>query len=128
MNDEVYKARSNYFLVKNKRAFKKFVQSVEGLSCKERHDGAMVLFSEERGWRSLYDKDGNPLDDLPDRVAAHLRDGEVAIFLEICAEGMNILFGKAVAVNSKGECVSVSLGDIYTLAKQLGTNFSLAED
>lgn len=63
---------------------------------------------------------------IEELVSAHLIDGDVAVFMEAGAEKMSFVGGVAVAVNSKGEVVSVGLSDIYDKAAGLGENITYA--
>lgn len=58
---------------------------------------------------------------LPELVAAHLVDGDVAVFMEVGFEKMRFLVGQAVAINAAGEHRTVSLDDIYASARDLGS-------
>jgi hypothetical protein len=60
-------------------------------------------------------------------VAAHPREGSVAVFFEVGAEGLRYLTGYAVAVNSAGRMVRVDLNDIFRLAESLGDELTAAE-
>jgi len=55
--------------------------------------------------------------DLPAIVAEHLADGEVAIFMESGAEKLRYIIGYAEAINNKGERRTISIGDIYNIAR-----------
>ena len=59
-------------------------------------------------------------DSLHTMVAAHLIEGDVAVFMEVGSEKMRYLAGDTVAVNSAGDSRRVSLSDIYGAAKSLG--------
>jgi hypothetical protein len=54
--------------------------------------------------------------DLTAELAEHLSKGQVAILMEVGAEKQRYLTGEAIAVNSKGRVVFLSLGDIYRKA------------
>jgi hypothetical protein len=49
-------------------------------------------------------------------LAQYLADGEVAILTEIGHEGMKYLIGKAVAIDNKGQEVTIDINDICPLA------------
>ncbi|MCX6984226.1 MAG: hypothetical protein NT118_05660 [Lentisphaerae bacterium] len=92
-----------------------------------------LLATGESGWSSSYwdDKKQNDIEfEIMDIVAAHLRPGEVAIFVSIGWEGMQYLSGYSVAVNSKNERVQVTLDDIYRYPRvlALGSNITKAEN
>ena len=118
-------ARSNYFLVKDEEAFKKWVKSFGDLSC---HPGVGELFgqycitvdSEDiGGWPDVsitFDELGHALEkeiDFYQELSEHLVQGQVAVLLEIGAEKLRYLVGLAVAVAWDGDTHLVSLNDIY---------------
>lgn len=80
--------------------------------------------SNGEGWRRLtFDEESNdPLDlNIAEELAEHLQDGSVAVLMEIGAEKLRYLVGEAIAVNSKGESVTVNIESIYDQAAHLGT-------
>jgi len=118
-------ARSNYFKVKNKRAFKADCDKMGVGVWDDRKDGRVGIYPEsddEGGWPSESwpeDADDAYEFDVCDVISAHLVEGEVAILLEAGAEKLRYVHGHAIAVNSKGETRKVMLNDIYDLAKEL---------
>jgi hypothetical protein len=121
-------ARSNYFEVKDEEAFLAEMNKIPGIEV----DG--VTFSDDvkrfcilgddadgAGWTSFYlDEDDNEVEvDLPMVVADHLKDDEVAIFMEVGAEKLRYVIGYAVAVNNEGDIRTVSLDEIYNLGREL---------
>ena len=136
-------ARSNYFAVKDERAFRKWAALI-GLSILEpaHHnkvaDGisrfaiAPDITGDSGGWpTSIVNDETDPCIDMdidvPEQLSAHLADGEVAILMETGSESLRYLTGTAVAVNSKGETVMLDLTSIYEAANHLGTNITRAE-
>lgn len=127
-------ARTNYFHVKDLAALKAELApiSVEvvgkgiggGTQVEEAEDGLVCILShDEGGWPSEYlDDDDEIVEiDLPNVIAKHLVDGEVAVSMEVGYENLRYLVGYAWAINSKGETRAVNLEDsILELAKQLG--------
>lgn len=114
--------RSNYVKVKNKDAFKEFLDLFSGLDLIEDDDGRVGFLAH----------DGLPFDlvvdhetgeddhiDFIGELAGHLADGEVAIVEVIGWEKMRYLNAYATAVNSKQDVVTVDISDIYPLAKEL---------
>lgn len=97
--------------------------------------GSVALFS-FGGWPSLDEEDTasrlelfeeddvvpSEYESLHQLVAAHLIEGEVAIFMEAGAEKMRYVSGVTVAVNSAGDTRRIDLDDIYELAKELTTD------
>jgi hypothetical protein len=110
-------ARSNYFKVKDIIAFTK---ALEGLDV-EIHAGdngrvCLLAMGDHGSWPSgRFDADTDEyLDvDVVDLVAGHLAPGEVAVLQEVGAEKLRYLTGWAIAINSDGERVEVSIEDIY---------------
>lgn len=119
-------ARTNYFHVKDEEAFLKAMEDVPGIDIQSDANGFVILGDDCDGYNTWYkwSIDDEELD-IPQMVAEHLADGEVAIFMEVGHEKLRYLSGSAVAVNSKGEEVIVSIGDIYKLA---ATHFGLNEE
>lgn len=74
-----------------------------------------------------YDAEKEEEIDFPRELSKHLAEGDVAIIQEIGYEKMRYFVGYAVAVNSKGKTVTVSLNEIYEHAKNLGNHISLCE-
>jgi len=120
-------ARSNYFRVKDREAFMEDMDKLYGVSISEleRDDtGRFVLLGnhDDGGdWCVSEDTDDEDYEDvyLPERVAPHLAEHEVAIFIDAGSEKLCYIHGCAVAINSKGESVRIMLSDIYEQAKQL---------
>jgi len=115
-------ARSNYFKVKDKDAFKVFLD----------HFSSVDLIEDEQGRVGFLAHDGLPLDlivdedtgeddhiDFVGELSSHLADGEVAVVQVIGWEKMRYLNAYATAINNKQEQVNVDISDIYPLAKEL---------
>lgn len=125
-------ARSNYFRVKDDKAFKEWAKSIDGLQVITDDKGRYGLVSEDDcgGW-PLHDIDDETDEeiefDIPGDVAKHLQEGEVAVFMEIGAEKLRYLTGLAVAINCKSERETVSIKDIYGIAEDLGDNITRCE-
>ena len=82
-------------------------------------DGCFALFATGNGmWPSFISKDGDEHLDLAAEIASYLVDGEVFIVQKIEAEKLRYLGGWAKAVNSAGETLEVSIGDIYALVRE----------
>jgi hypothetical protein len=119
------RTRSNYFQVKNKEAFRAFLErfgnAVELIE--DERDKNRLGFLAEEGLPSSYAPDGSgeePRDaDFVDELAGHLADQEVAIVMETGCEKMRYLVGFAIAINNKKERREIDLAKIYDLAKQL---------
>lgn len=132
-------ARTNYFRVKDVDAFKEALKALDvevieveqdSTSSDGRVKGMVGLIGrDEYGGFPTGGFDGE--DEWQDvevdaLVAEHLVDGEVAVFMEVGAEKMRYLTGRAWAINSKGETRQISIDDIYERAKELGPNVTSA--
>jgi hypothetical protein len=119
-------ARSNYFRVKDRE---QFVEALHGLPVSvvdsTKHEGAVCLLGADpdgAGWPAWgYDESISEEFEvnLPQLIAAHLAEGEIAILMEAGAEKLRYVMGEAVAVNSHGETRSLTLHSIYELAQEL---------
>jgi hypothetical protein len=118
-------ARSNYFRVKDRDAFIKWVQTLPEVKFVEK-DRAFALLSREeyRGWPLFrpceeldHDEQFKELDWVAE-LAKHLAEGEVCVLQEIGAEKLRYLTGEAVAINSAGATLRVSIDDIYELVHE----------
>lgn len=116
-------ARSNYFRVKDKTAFREWADNIPGLGVwDDREDGRVGVYDggDSGGWPSQrYNEETEDYEDLDlaYELSEHLAEGEVAVLMEAGAEKMRYVCGYAIAVNHKGERITVSLNDIYDLAK-----------
>jgi hypothetical protein len=134
-------ARSNYFAVKDEKAFRKWADRL-GLTVLEpdHHDktadGIRRLgiapgnCGDNGGWPdSTYDEDEDEVDefDLTEELAPHLADDEVAVLMAVGNEALRYVTGTAVAVNSRGKTVTINLDAIYDAARELGPNITRAE-
>lgn len=152
MADYSATARTNHFLVKDVAAFKADLDKfgITAASWDEAKRGAEFVVDEDENnkpqgaialfsfgtWPSLDEAsviERLNIDDeeievpeghegIHELVAAHLVEGEVAIFMEVGFEKMRYLGGIAVAVNSAGETRRVDLDNIYELAKELSSD------
>lgn len=118
-------ARSNYFRVKVEADFLGWVESVSGLGswCKD-VDGVKyyAIYSDDGDsgcWPSwITDADGDDVEiDIPDALSKLLMEDEIVVLMEAGAEKLRYISGYAQAFNHTGECVGVSLDDIYAIAK-----------
>jgi len=125
-------SRTNYFKVKDIEAFKAYVDSLPEVTMHGNDEGVCLLAETEDGYfpSHVYDdiEDGEDEDagmdnegrdiDVVSDVSKHLQDGEVAVFMGSGAEKLRYLDGWAVAIDNKGETVSISLYDIYEMAEK----------
>ncbi len=134
-------ARSNYFAVKDETAFRKWADGLNltilGPGHRNKVADGVDRFGitpdefDEGGWPNFRHNEETDEDDddfdLADELAAHLADDEVAILMEVGNEKLRYLTGTALAINNKGETVSVNLESIYEAAGVLGCNITAAE-
>ena len=133
-------ARSNYFAVKDEMMFRQWAEfaglKVLDPTHTDKTADGIPRFAitpdngNEDGWPShRYNEETEEYDDVDvlEELAAYLKDGDVAILMEIGSEKLRYLCGYANAVNSKGETVGITLEGIYALAGKLGSNITRAE-
>lgn len=120
-------ARSNYFHVKDNAAFLIWADACNLDSFQDKEGRYAIAALSDQGWPSSYiDEHGEDFDlDLPMELATHLADGEVAILMEVGNEKLRYLTGYAVAVNSKGDIISVGLDEIYKKAATAFNNHDI---
>ena len=114
-------ARSNYFKVNDEAEFRKDLEGVE-IQIKSK-DGAVVLFGggDSGGWPSgQWDENDEEFVevDLCGIIQEHIAPGDCAILMEVGAEKLCYLTGRAVAVTA-AEVSTVSLDDIYAVAAKM---------
>jgi len=134
-------ARSNYFAVKDEKAFLEWADQL-GFAVLEPDHRDKVADGIRRfgiapgnhgdcgGWpESMCDEETGEYEDfdVSAQLSAHLADGEVAALMEAGNENLRYVTGHAVAVNGKGETVRVDLESIYRKARKLGGNITRAE-
>lgn len=127
-------SRTNYFKVKDPAAFRAWA---EGLGCRViENEGLYGLLDGEESdgmWPSSRVVDDPDVweDDEIDFAAElieHLAIGSVAVLMTVGAEKHRYLTGCATAINSAGEVINLSIGNIYDLAEaKFGTKPTLAE-
>jgi len=114
-------ARSNYFRVYNAASFEAW--------CNKRHlDFWTKQFDDvgkryaislgqdcEGGWPN-YEIEQDAEIDFFAELAEHLDKGDVAVLVEVGSEKLRYLIGEAIAVNSKGRMIRVTLDEIYDKA------------
>jgi hypothetical protein len=116
------KARTNYFKVKDAAAFQKYLDLFGGIDLvvNEKTGQYALIFDEEVVIPIFYlnDDDEYIEVDFVSDVAEHLTDDSILVLQAVSSEKMRYLNGYAIAVNSKGEQVTVSIDDIYEMAKE----------
>jgi len=116
-------ARSSYFRVNDKEAFRAFLERFGGAVEMIEDDKGRVGFLAQEGIPStcmLADDGKEPEEvDFVSELAAYLADNEVAVVMANGYEKMRYLVGYAIAINNKKERREVDLAGIYELASQL---------
>ena len=133
-------ARSNYFAVKDEMTFRQWaeiigLQVITPTHLDKTADGIPRFAitpagGHDCGWPTQrLNEETKEFDvvDVPVDLASYLKDGEVAVLMEVGSEKLRYLRGYATAVNSAGKSVSMSLDDIYKRARKLGENITRAE-
>lgn len=116
-------ARSNYFRVKDVSQFLIWADARDLDTFQNKEGRYAIAARDGEGWPSSYVDTAGDYDvevefDPPTELFAHLADGEVAVLMEVGNEKLRYLTGYAVAVNHKGDIVSVRLDEIYKKACQ----------
>lgn len=147
-------ARSNYFRVRDLDTFKaalaiNFGESIEVSEGTDLPGSVCLLEVDGDGWPVCFEPctdftpgaaaglcagcgcehpaGGAPRRELVEElIADHLVEGDVAVLLEVGAEKLRYLTGTAVAVNSRGEQVGLSLDEVYARAAHLGATITTA--
>lgn len=116
-------ARTNYFRVKDRTAFEEDMEGFPGVDMVWNND-YVALFGEEGYWPSyrMLDRETEDfveedIDDFGFEVSKHLLDGDVVVLQSAGFEKQRYVTGYASAFNSKGECLTVSIDDIYDKIK-----------
>ena len=116
-------ARSSYFRVNDKEAFRAFLERFGGAVEMIEDDKGRVGFLAQEGIPSTCtpaDADKEPEEvDFVSELAAYLADNEVAVVMANGYEKMRYLVGYAIAINNKKERREIDLAGIYELASQL---------
>lgn len=125
MANYVGSARSNDFRVRNAAGFLDWVETLPGVVASREDEDRFVLLVEDGDDGGLpnlrYDDEGEDEEiDLYTELAGHLAEGEVAVLQEVGAEKLRYLVGYAVAVNHRGEKLSVSIDDVYEKVREAG--------
>lgn len=125
--------RTNYFRVKDVDAFSAVLDTlcgVEAITSERDGETWWALLDDNDdggGWCVTWaDEEKEDYPDLLDVVAPHLIDGDVMVMVESGHEKHRFVTGIAHAINNKLELRSISIDDIYELAKPLGTTITEA--
>lgn len=126
-------ARTNYFRVKDEAAFRAFMDTVPG---SEVHGSSTkpgmfcVLFTEDGVSSSRFNEETEDWDefDFMEELAPHLADKSIAVLEATGAEKLRYVCGYAVAINNKGERISININEIYKLAtEEFGSDTEITE-
>ncbi len=126
-------ARTNYFRVKDEAAFNAFMDTVPGaeIAHSSTKPGMVcVLFTDETVPSSRYNEETEDWDefDFMAELAPHLADKSIAVLEAAGSEKLRYICGYAIAVNNKGEQVSVNINEIYKLAtEEFGSDTEITE-
>ncbi|QIV79511.1 hypothetical protein [Mycolicibacterium frederiksbergense] len=121
------KGRTNTFLVNDVQALKAALEGSEFVVRErpERGLGAVFLTASDSDgagcWGQLVNVDGQDEPEelfVPDIIAAHLQDGQVAVFVHAGAEKLCYISAYSIAVHSSGQQVRIDINDVYRMAAQ----------
>ena len=115
--------RSNYFKVKDEEKFLAWVSRMPGfhLISKSTSEGFGFYMEEGTTPSTFIDEESGEEEadfDFIQELSEHLAEGEVCVYMEAGAEKLRYVSGTALAVNHKGEVLTVHLSNIYDLVKQ----------
>lgn len=117
-------ARSNYFRVKDLAALKEWCAKYKiQVHEDEGRAGYVALLPgdyTDDGTFPSYDHDTEEDFRIEEKIQEFLAEGSVAVFMEAGAEKLRYITGHAIAVNSKGQMLTLTLNDIYEMAAKLG--------
>lgn len=117
-------ARTNYFRVKDPKAFDKLLEEF-GAEHQQRGD-QYVLFDQDDGWFSTLRVTTDPVTgdvtededaDLLEAVAEHLLEGEILVYTQAGHEKYRYATGIALATDGK-KWLKIELADVYAKAKE----------
>lgn len=114
--------RSNYFKVNNPKNFRLFFATIK-LQYPEiglwEEKGRFVFGGECALPGMLFDTEGNVImENFAFEVVKYLQDDEILILQEAGNEKLCYITGFAIAINSKGESISMEISDIYDMASK----------
>ncbi len=120
-------ARTNYFKVRDEAKFKEWLEIIGADSHQTEKEGEKVHCLTFENGMPLFIESLDKDIDFMSELSEHLADGWVAIYMEAGHEAQRYVEGYAIAINSKGETIHISIESIYDLAKELGTHITKAE-
>ncbi len=115
--------RTNTFAVRDVDAVKAALADYE-IEVIERGDSQVTLLANsEDGDFSVwtFDDEGDTEDSvfIPDMIADHLQDGQIAVFVHSGWEKMRYMSAWGLAVHSDGRQIRISVDDIYAIAAKV---------
>lgn len=125
-------ARSNYFRVKNQKAFRRWCKVFDLDILMPDEDGPEPFFaitpsSDTGSWPGFH-PDTDEEFDIHHALAPHLDPRDIAILMHAGHEKLRYITGFATAVHADGRTVSISLRDIYDRAREeFGQDLSITE-
>ena len=119
-------ARTNYFRVKDEAKFREWAKSRDCEVCNNNAfnpTGTFCLLPIDNDGQTFmsYDHEKDEEIDFMFELSQHLAKGSVAILMESGHEKLRYITGIAEAINHKRRRVQLSIQDIFTKAKKLGT-------
>ena len=112
-------SRTNYFKVKDERAFLAWASTVPEVELIDDGRGHYGFYTNGEGqWPCCrYEGTGSTCSDFDfvEELADHLSEGEVAILITVGHEKARYGTGYAIAVRSDGKILDVNIDDIYAL-------------
>lgn len=125
-------ARSNYFRVKNPKAFRRWCDRLNLDILMPDDAGPEPFFaitpsSDTGSWPSFHPDTDEEID-IHQELAPHLDPRDVAILMQSGHEKLRFITGFATAVHADGRCITISLRDIYDRAREeFGQDLSITE-
>lgn len=116
-------ARSNYFRVKNQKAFRRWCKVFDLDILMPDEDGPEPFFaitpSSDTGcWPSFHTESDEEFD-IHHELAPHLDPRDIAILMHAGHEKLRFITGFATAIHADGRTVTISLRDIYDRAREV---------
>lgn len=113
-------SRSNYFTVKDAKAFKDAISELDLEVWEDKEHpclfGIAAGYGTDGYWPSREGEDGIDAE-IWDVVAPHLIDGSIAVFQTAGAEKLRYVSACSVAIDNTGRTVIVDIDDIYRKAE-----------
>ena len=114
--------RTNYFKVKDLKAFEAVIKGIPFIEIVSDNDGYIAIMEDYRGDsagipNNYFDDDDNDVTvEWSIIFKEHLEDNSIVVFMEAGSEKLRYILGYAMAINSEGEVIEITLDDIYKKA------------